>query len=235
MTWPKRQTFLVILASSLVLCNPVVAARIPVVGWEIPLPDMQVSAWGAWHYRIIPVPRKTDATSKVRVGGGGGGADLTIRYFFPFYYGLLYEYMPVYSDTSTPTVPGYGTVNATAALYAHYIAGAVYLPVGDWFWEIFLAKSGEKWGKFYESVLRAPYLKGSYGLNYMYATLEAGGESSTTSAWRAGFTLEAGLMFIVLDYLRVYVAFDYHSIFEDSYYLYGLKGGVAYRHRFGSN
>ena len=30
-----------------------------------------------------------------------------------------------------------------------------------------------------------------------------------------------------------YIAYDYHSIYEDSYYLLGFKCGVAYRHRFG--
>ena len=68
----------------------------------------------------------------------------------------------------------------------------------------------------------------------MYATLAASTDSSTTTATRVGFTGEAGLMFKVWDRLRVYVAYDYHSIYEDSYYLLGIKGGVAYRYRFGN-
>lgn len=208
-------------------------AKIPLLNWEIPAADFQASAWAVWHNKLIPVPRKVDQTSKVRIGGTGGGLDLTVRFFFPVYYGVLYEYMPVYSDVATPTIPGYGTLNSEGHLYAHYFAGAVYVPLGDWIWELFLWKYKEKIGPFYESVLRAPYGKGSYGLHHMYATLSAGPDSSTTSASRVGFTGEVGLMFTVIDRFRVYVAYDYHSIYEDSYYLLGFKGGVAYRYRLG--
>lgn len=209
------------------------AAKVPLLNWQIPAPDFQVSAWAVWHNKLIPVPRKVDSTSKVRIGGTGGGFDLTVRFFFPFYYGVQYEYMPVYSDVATPTVQGYGTINTEGHLYAHYFAGAVYVPFGDWFWELIFWKYEAKLGTFYKALIRAPYAKGSYGLHYMYATLAASTDSSTTSATRVGFTGEAGLMFKVWDRLRVYIAYDYHSIYEDSYYLLGLKGGVAYRHRFG--
>jgi hypothetical protein len=220
--------------SLLVMPNKIFSVKVPGVNWEIPLPDMQVSTWAAWHHKLIPVPRKVDSTSKVRIGGTGGGIDLTVRYFIPFYYGVLYEYMPVFSDTATPTVSGYGTVNTAAALYAHYFAGALYVPLGDWVWELFLEKFAARLGNFYESLLRSPYGKATYGVHYMYATLEAGSESSTTNASRVGYTLETGFMFRVYKSLRAYIAYDYHSIYEDSYYLLGFKAGVAYRHRFGS-
>lgn len=209
------------------------AAKIPLVNWEIPAADFQVSAWAVWHNKLIPVPRKVDSNSKVRIGGTGGGLDLTVRFFFPFYYGVQYEYMPVYSDVATPTIPGYGTINTEGNLYAHYFAGVVYVPFGDWIWELALWKYKARLAGFFESLLRAPYVKGSYGLHYMYATLAAGPDSSTTSATRIGYTTEVGLMFTVIDRLRVYAAFDYHSVYEDGYYLLGLKGGVAYRYRLG--
>ena len=224
-----------LLLSALVLISTEAAsaATIPLLNWEIPKADFQASGWAVWHNKVIPVPRKVDSTSKVRIGGTGGGLDLTVRFFFPFYYGVQYEYIPVYSDIASPTVPGYGTINSEGHLYSHYFAGAVYVPFGDWVWELFLWKYQAKLGKFWESILRSPYAKGSYGMHYMYATLEAGGESSTTTAWRVGFTSEVGLMFIVYDRVRAYVAYDYHSIYEDSYYLLGFKGGIAYRYRLG--
>lgn len=209
------------------------AAKIPLLNWEIPAADFQLSAWAAWHNKLIPVPRRVDSTSKVRIGGTGGGFDFTVRFFFPFYYGVQYEYMPVYSDVATPTIPGYGTINTEGNLYAHYFAGAVYVPFGDWLWELFLWKYENKLGAFYKALIRSPYAKGTYGLHYMYATLTASTDSSTTTATRVGFTGEAGLMFKVWDRLRVYIAYDYHSIYEDSYYLLGFKAGVAYRYRFG--
>lgn len=209
------------------------AIRVPLINWEVPAPEFQVSTWGAWHNKLIPVPRKVDSTSKVRIGGSGGGLDLTVRFFFPFYYGVQYEYLPIYSDTATPTIQGYGTINTEGYLYAHYFAGVVYVPFGDWLWELFFWKYESKLGAFYKALIRSPYVKGSYGMHYMYATLAASTDSSTTTAWRVGYTGEAGFMFRVWNRLRVYIAYDYHSIYEDSYYLLGFKAGVAYRHRFG--
>ncbi len=230
----RRFSLLLAVALSFFMNKDLLAAKIPLLNWEIPAADFQVSTWAVWHNKLIPVPRKVDSTSKVRIGGTGGGLDLTVRFFFPFYYGVQYEYMPVYSDIATPTIQGYGTINTEGHLYAHYVAGAAYVPVGDWLWELFLWKYEDKIGTFFKALIRAPYAKGSYGVHYMYATLAASTDSSTTTATRVGFTGEAGLMFKVWDRLRVYVAYDYHSIYEDSYYLLGIKGGVAYRYRFGN-
>ena len=229
----RRTTLAILTVFSLGPVQNLAAAKIPLLNWEIPAADFQASAWAVWHNKLIPVPRKVDSTSKVRIGGTGGGMDFTVRFFFPFYYGVQYEYMPVYSDIATPTIPGYGTINTEGHLYAHYFAGAAYVPFGDWLWELIFWRYEAKIGSFYKALIRAPYAKGSYGLHYMYATLAASTDSSTTSATRVGFTAEAGLMFKVWDRLRVYVAYDYHSIYEDSYYLLGIKGGVAYRYRFG--
>jgi len=199
--------------------------------FKLPFPDFQVSTWAVWHYAVKPQPRATSPGSKVRMGGTGGGIDLTVRYFLPFYYGPQYEYMPVYSESGGTRVPGYGDVSYGADLYAHYFAGAIYLPMGDWVYELFFENQKKPMSLFWQSVLRAPYVKGSYGIHHMYVTLTTNGDDSTSSAARFGYTGEAGLMFLVYKTIRVYGAFDYHSIYEDGNALVGLKLGAVYRYK----
>lgn len=199
---------------------------------KLPFPDFQVSTWAAWHFAVKPQPRATSPGSKVRMGGTGGGIDLTVRYFLPFYYGPLYEYTPVYSESGGDTVPGYGEVTYGANLYAHYFAGAIYFPLGDWVFELFFENQKKPLSPLWQSLLRSPYAKGSYGLHHMYVTFTVNGDDSSSYAARFGFTGEAGLMFQVVSNLRFYGTFDYHSVYEDSYALIGLKFGAAYRHKF---
>lgn len=198
---------------------------------KLPFPDFQVSTWAVWHFAVKPQPRATSPGSRVRMGGTGGGIDLTVRYFLPFYYGPLYEYMPVYSESGGVNIPGYGDVSYGANLYAHYFAGAIYFPMGDWVFELFFDNQKNPMSPFWQSVLRSPYAKGSYGIHHMYVTFTTNGDDSSSYAARFGFTGEAGLMFQVFRSLRVYGAFDYHSVYEDSYALVGLKFGAAYRYK----
>ncbi len=199
---------------------------------RVPFPDVQVGTWVVWHYAVKPQPRATSPGSKVRMGGTGFGFDATVRYFLPFYYGVQYEYMPVYSESGGVTLDGYGNVAYGANLYAHYFAGAIYFPLGDWVYELFFESDTKPMPALWQSLLRSPYVKASYGLHHMYVTLTTNGEDSTSHAARFGYTGEAGLMFMVLRNLRVYGAFDYHSVYEDDYALVGLKTGMVYRYSF---
>lgn len=200
--------------------------------FRVPFPDVQVGAWTVWHYAVKPQPRATSPGSRVRMGGTGFGFDATVRYFLPFYYGVQYEYMPVYSESGGVTLDGYGHVAYGANLYAHYFAGAIYFPMGDWVYELFFESDAKPLSPFWQSMLRAPYLKASYGLHHMYVTFTTNGDDSTSYAARFGYTGEAGLMFMVSRNLRVYGAFDYHSVYEDDYALVGLKAGMVYRYSF---
>lgn len=167
------------------------------------------------------------------MGGTGGGIDLTVRYFLPFYYGIQYEYMPVYAESGGMTLPDFGNVSYGANLYAHYFAGAIYLPMGDWIYEIFFENREKPMPLFWQSLLRAPYVKGTYGLHHMYVTFTTNGDDSSSYAARFGYTAEAGFMFLIPFNMRVYTAFDYHSIYEDGNALVGFKAGMVYRYKFG--
>ena len=60
---------------------------------------VQSSLWGSFAYGLSPMPEKIDSTSQTKIGGFGGGADLSVQFFFPFYFGIVADYFPIYAES----------------------------------------------------------------------------------------------------------------------------------------
>ena len=187
---------------------------------------VQTSFWGSYAYGLSPMPEKIDTSSQTRVGGAGLGGDLAVQFFFPFYFGLVADYFPIYAESVVFDFAEFGTVDVKASLTATRVHGMLYLPIGEW---IISPDSAQVKAGVFQKVLRGLFATVTYGPNYFRVRAEVQGVDTINRASRIGWSFGAGFMWELYPQLSMRLHVETMKILEAEISLWVVKAGLMYR------
>ena len=186
--------------------------------------DIQASLWGSYALGLKPVPEKLDPSSKASVGGPGFGGDLTVQFFFPFYYGLTAEYFPIYAEETHFDFEEFGTIDVSASLTAIRLQGLIFFPIGEWIMPV----RGTAWQK----IVRGFFASVSFGPNYFRSRANVQGVETINRASRIGWCFSAGFALPVTGQTFARLGVETMRIIEAEISLWSVKAGILQRFAF---
>mgnify|MGYP000051777624 CR=1 FL=1 len=187
---------------------------------------VQSSLWGSFAYGLSPVPEKIDSSSQTKTGGFGGGGDLAVQFFFPFYFGIVADYFPIYAESVVFDFAEFGTVDVKASLTATRVHGMLYLPIGEW---IFTADSAQAAPGTLRRFFRGFFATVTYGPNFFRVRAEVQSVETINRASRIGWSFGAGFVYEIYPQLSVRINAETMKILEAEISLWSAKAGLMYR------
>lgn len=187
---------------------------------------VQSSLWGSFAYGLSPMPEKIDRASQTKTGGLGGGADLSVQFFFPFYVGIVADYFPIYAESVVFDFAEFGTVDVKASLTATRVHGMLYLPIGEW---IFTTDSTQAAPGSLRRFFRGFFATVTYGPNFFRVRAEVQSVETINRASRIGWSFGAGFVYEIYPRLSVRINAETMKILEAEISLWAAKAGLMYR------